>query len=186
MKSMAKKTVAEYKKELAKTGGSSNAAATPSELQFKIASFIGLVYAKSMPGTENCDMAGNSSISDPSSKTITTSSLLGVGVIGQSFTENEPISVASLSSDKRSLKRSKLSRRELQDEKIVQAEQEIKSAVIQIKDEFRSTNAILLDLTKEIKRGNDIQLRLVEIIERQQQTHRNYFNISELNYNTNS
>ena len=57
----------------------------------------------------------------------------------------------------------------MQNEEIVQAEQEINSAVIQIKDEFCSTNAILLDLTKEIKKGNDIQLRLVEIIERQQQ-----------------
>ena len=83
-------------------------------------------------------MAGNFSTSDPSSKTITTSSSLDVRVIGQSSTQNEPISVASLSSDKRSFKRPKLSRRELQNEEIVQAEQEIKSAVIQIKDEFSS------------------------------------------------
>ena len=172
---------------MANTGGGSNAAATPSELQFKIASFIGLVYTKGIPGKENCDVAGNSSTSDPASKTITTSSSLDVGVIGQSSTENEPISVASLSSDKRSSKRPKLSRRELQNEEIVQAEQEIKSAVIQIKDEFCSTNAILLDLTKEIKRSDDIQLRLVENMKRQrQQTHQNYFNIPELNYNTNS
>ena len=98
-----------------------------------------------------------------------------------------PISVASLSSDKRSFKRPKLSRRELQNEEIVQAEQEIKSVLIQIKGEFRTTNAILLDLTSEIKRGNDIQLCFVEIMERQhQQTYRNYFNIREINYNTNS
>ena len=59
MKSTAKKEVAEYKKELAKTGGGSNTAATPSELQFKIAGFIGLVYTDGIPGTENCDVAGN-------------------------------------------------------------------------------------------------------------------------------
>ena len=75
----------------------------------------------------------------------------------------------------------------MQNEEIVQAQQEIKSAVIQIKHEFRSTNTILLDLTKEIKRGDDIQLRLVENMKRQrQQTHQNYFNIRELNYITNS
>ena len=113
MKSMAKKAAAEYKKKLAKTGGGSNAAAMPSEFQFKIASFIGLVYTEGIPGSENRDVAGNSSTSDPSSKTITTSSLLGVGVIRQSSTENKPKSVASLSSDKRSFKRSKLCRREL-------------------------------------------------------------------------
>ena len=63
----------------------------------------------------------------------------------------------------------------------------IKSAVIQIKNEFRTTNAVLLDLTNKIKSGNDIQLRLVEIMERQhQQTYQDYFNISELNYNTKS
>ena len=78
MKSTAKKAMAENKKELTNTGGGSNAAATPSELQFKIASFIGLVYTEGIPGTENCDVAGNSSTSDPSSKTITTSSLLDV------------------------------------------------------------------------------------------------------------
>ena len=108
-------------------------------------------------------------------------------VIKQSFTKDEPISVASLSSDERSFKRPKLNRRELQNEKIVQAKDKVTSAVIQIKDEFRTTNAIILDLTNEIKRGNDIQLRLVEIMERQQQqTHQNYFNIPELNFNTNS
>ena len=75
----------------------------------------------------------------------------------------------------------------MQNEEIVQAEQEIKSAVTQTKYEFRITYAILLDLSKEIKRGNDIQLRLVQIMERQhQQTHLSYFNIPELNYNTSS
>ena len=47
MKSTAKKAVAEYKKELTKTGGRANAASTSTELQFKIASFIGPVYTES-------------------------------------------------------------------------------------------------------------------------------------------
>ena len=57
MKSTAKKAVAEYKKELTKTGGGANAASTPTELQFKIASFMGPVYTERIPGTENCDVA---------------------------------------------------------------------------------------------------------------------------------
>ena len=60
MKSTAKKAVAEYKQELAKTSGGSIAITTPSELQFKIASFVGLVYTEGIPKTENCDVAGNS------------------------------------------------------------------------------------------------------------------------------
>ena len=85
----------------------------PMEFQFKIASFVGLVYTEGIPETENCDVAGNPSTSIPSSKTIINSLSLDVGVIGQSSTEDEPISVASLSSDERSFKWPKLSRREL-------------------------------------------------------------------------
>ena len=139
--------MAEYKKKLAKTGGGSNAATTPSELQFKITNFVGIVYTEGIPETENCNAASNFSTSYSSSKTITNLLSLDVGIIGQSFTKDETISVASLSSDECSFKRPKLSRRESQNEEIVQAEREITSAVIQIKDEFRTTNAILLDLT---------------------------------------
>ena len=57
MKSTAIKAVAEYEKELTKTGGGANSASTPTELQFKIASFIGPVYTEGIPGTENCDVA---------------------------------------------------------------------------------------------------------------------------------
>ena len=64
MKFTAKKAVAEYKKELAKTGGGSNAATTLSELQSKIASFVGLIYIEGIPGTENYDVAGNSNTSN--------------------------------------------------------------------------------------------------------------------------
>ena len=114
-------------------------------MQCKIASFVWLVYTEGIPEAENCNVAGNSSTFNPLSKTITNFLSLYVGVIGQSSNEDEPTSVASLSSNECSLKRPKLNRRELQNEEIVQAEREIKSAVTQIKDEFRTTNAILLD-----------------------------------------
>ena len=73
------------------------------EVEFKIGSFVGPVYTEGIPGTEFCDVAGNSSASIPLSKTIINSSSLDVGVIGQNSTEDEPLSVASSSSDERSL-----------------------------------------------------------------------------------
>ena len=81
-------------------------------------------------------MAGNSSTFNPLSKTITNFLSLYVGVIGQSSNEDEPTSVASLSSNERSFKQTKLSRQELQNEEIDQAEQEIKSAVSKSKMSF--------------------------------------------------
>ena len=59
-KSLAKKAVAEFKKESGKTGGGVNTAATPSELQFKIASLIGPIFTVGIPGTEPCDTTGAS------------------------------------------------------------------------------------------------------------------------------
>ena len=43
MKSTSNKAVAEYKKMFAKRGGGSIVSTTPSKLEFKIASFVGLV-----------------------------------------------------------------------------------------------------------------------------------------------
>ena len=97
--------MSEYKKELAETGGGSNAATTPSEMQLKIASFVGLVCSEGISEMEDCDVVGNSSTSNPSSKPITNTSSLDVWIIEQNSIEDEPISVASLNSDKRFFKR---------------------------------------------------------------------------------
>ena len=61
-----KKAVAEYNKEVRETGGGSNAASTPTELQFRIARFIGPVFAEGIPETQSCDVAGATAILDSS------------------------------------------------------------------------------------------------------------------------
>ena len=53
----------EYQKECSKTGGEVNTAATPSELQFKIASLIGPIFTAGIPNTEGCDTTEASSSS---------------------------------------------------------------------------------------------------------------------------
>ena len=63
-KSIAKKVVAEYNKEVRKTGGGTNAASTPTELQFRIARFIGPVFTEGIPETLSCDVAGATAILD--------------------------------------------------------------------------------------------------------------------------
>ena len=63
LKSISKKAVASYKKELAKTGGGVNKAETPTDLQFKISEIIGEVCTEGVPGTLLC----NTSL-DPSKK----------------------------------------------------------------------------------------------------------------------
>jgi len=195
MKSMAKKAVAEYKKELSKTGGGTSTATMPSECQFKIASFIGAVHTEGIPGTANCDVAhalassntspiavGATASAGNASALATLMDISGIRPISPAV---EPIHLVGLDSDERPAKRAKLSKREVQNEEIVKAEKEIKCAVIQIKDELHTTNEILMRFVEETKRGNDIQQHLVEIMERQQQKHteRNVFTIPELNYN---
>ena len=57
IKSISKKAVAKWKSEADRTGGGSNTAPKPSEMQFRIANFIGYVHTVGIPGTENCDIA---------------------------------------------------------------------------------------------------------------------------------
>ena len=51
-KSLAKKAVVEYQKECSKTGGGVNTAATASEFQFNIASWIGPIFTAAILNTE--------------------------------------------------------------------------------------------------------------------------------------
>ena len=53
----------EYQKERSKTGGGVITAATPSELQFKIASLIGSIFTAGIPNTEGCNTTEASSSS---------------------------------------------------------------------------------------------------------------------------
>ena len=188
MKSTAKKGVTEYKKELTKIGGGANSASTPTELQFKIASFIGPVYTEGIPGTENCDVASaiaTTSSSPQSDGMDSNPAQSTVDVIAPTSPLERPTgnaNVVSLSSRVHAAKRPRLSKRESQNEEIIQAEQDVKNAVIQIAHELRTTNAALLDIAKELKTRNRIEEQRLSIAE-QESRQKNYFNVPELNYN---
>ena len=68
LKSISKKVVASYKKELAKTGGGVNKAETPTDLQFKISEMIGEVCTEGVPGTLLCDTSLNPSKNQPANE----------------------------------------------------------------------------------------------------------------------
>ena len=69
-----------------------------------------------------------------------------------------------------------------ENEEIIQAEHEIKNAVVQIANELQKANAVLLDIAQELKRRNQIdeQCRLTAP---QQNRRQNYFNVPELHFN---
>ena len=77
-----------------------------------------------------------------------------VDVIAPTSTLEKPTgnaNVVSLSSSVHAAKRPRLSKRESQSEEIIQAEQDINNAVIQIAHELQTTNATFLDIAKELK-----------------------------------
>ena len=178
-KSIAKKAVAEYNKEVRKTEGGTNSASTPTELQFRIARFIGPVFTEGIPETQSCNVAGATAILDSSPQSD------GIDQSPPLTNVHETTSVSSLSSpidttvdlgtSEPPAKRQKICKRESQNEEIIQAEHEIKNAVVQIANELQKTNAVLLDIAQELKRRNQIdeQCRLTAPQQNRQQ---NYFN----------
>ena len=79
-------------------------------------------------------------------------------------------------------KRQKISKRESQNEEIIQAEHEIKNAVVKIGNELQKTIAVLLDIAQELKRRNQIDEQC-RVAAPQQNRQQNYFNVPELHFN---
>jgi len=70
MKSQAKKAVTKWNFECRRTGGGRNLASKPTEIQFRIASFIGEVQTSGIPGTANCDAAAQAQQQGPTKPTL--------------------------------------------------------------------------------------------------------------------
>ena len=182
-KSLAKKAVAEFKKESSKTGGGVNTAATPSELQFKIASLIGPIFTVGIPGTEPCDTTGASISSN-------NDALLPVQPRDNSVENLEAcssqVSLCFHSPDTPAAKRSKTSKREQQNEEMIDVEQKIQRAVSDIRDELRQTNNILSEVITEMKVANETQQQLLATIasyvNSQQQQQQHQTNLPTLEY----
>ena len=114
-KSLAKKAVAEYQKECNKTGGGFNTAATPSELQFKIASLIGQIFAAGIPNSEGCDASEASSSSSNDALVPVQprdSSVENLGADSMVLRVPSQVSLCAHSPDTPAAKRSKTSKRE--------------------------------------------------------------------------
>ena len=154
LKSTSKKAVCKYKAEMSKTGGGVSKGREPTELQFKIASFIGKSYTEGIPGTE---------ISDTTLQSETSVVLYeDVSEAEVSHTDSS-VSNAELQNDEPvyKAKRPKLCKRDAQNEEILQAEKRIVEAVIDMKKEMEKTNVLIADAVVELKRSNNIQERLV-------------------------
>ena len=63
LKSISKKVVAFYRKELLKTSGGVSKADVPTDLQFKISEIIGDVCTEGVSGTLLCDTSGKTNVS---------------------------------------------------------------------------------------------------------------------------
>ena len=145
-KSLAKKAVVEYQKECSKTGGGVNAAATPSELQFKIASLIGPIFTAGIPNTEGCDTTeACSSSSNDSLLSVQPrdNSVKNLGAGSVVVRVPSQVSLGAHLRDTSAAKRSKTSKREQQHEEMIDVEEKIQGAVSNIRDELRQTNNIL-------------------------------------------
>jgi len=135
-------------------GGGINTAATPSELQYKIANLIGPVFTAGIPDTERCDTTGASIRSfnhaplpiQIQQKSYSVNNLENLDTCCSAAMVQPSVSHVSLctpSPDTPPAKKPKTSNRELQNEEMIEVEQKIQSAIPDLQDELRQTNHIL-------------------------------------------
>ena len=159
--------MSKYKLESKRTGGGTNTAKQPSELQMRIADIIGVAFTKCICGTKECDASEelmqlekdeNASCSSWSSNTTflepTDKATFGDILINSDETDQ-----------KISSKRLKLSKREAQNLEILQAEKEIVLAVNTMKDELKRTNTLIDHIVEKIKKRNEIQLQILNTLQ---------------------
>jgi len=180
IKSLTKRAVTRWNTEMRRTGGGVNTATKPTEVQFRIAAFIGQVNTTGIPGTENLDVAGQLNVSNEvlsnegglqvlsvpvtSFQSLLNDDSINVGVVPSPI----PISNVAQSSEQ-SLeratppqeKRRRTTPREQQTEELLQVEHQIGNGIKEIKEELSKTNAILRELTDQMKRANAIHEQIV-------------------------
>ena len=140
LKSKSKKSVAKYKAELKKTGGGSNGAEKPSNMQFRVAEIIGGVYTNGVPGTTTCDTSVSSEgiIEEKSFTNSPTSSTESGYFLNLSPSRQDDNAIAS--------KRRKSDSATLE---ILQVGKNIQKSVKLIQEELHETNAALKDIVTE-------------------------------------
>ena len=129
----------EYQKECSKTGGGANTAATPSVLQFRIASLIGPIFTAGISNTEDCDTTEASSSSSNDARLPVPprdNSVENLGAGSVVVRVPSQVSLCAHSPDTPAAKRSKTSKREQQNEEMIDVEQKIQGALSDIRDEL--------------------------------------------------
>ena len=174
MKSAAKKAVASYKKALGQTGNRPNDVSKPTAEQERIGSFIGTVNTEPIAGTANCDVAGQTS----NARAVTESGCadhISIQPDGRVFANlstvsaweplpNETPQQPALPMDatpSASVRTKTASKKEAQNEKMVELEGCIADSVRQIKDELVNTDELMRGILIEMNRTNDTLAELV-------------------------
>ena len=140
LKSISKKAVASYIKELAKTGGGVNKAETSTDLQFKISEMIGEVCTEGVPGTLLCDTSLDPSKNQPANEI---SADQGA----------EAITISQTTSISPPAKRRKLIRssRDSINHELLKEQRALVRAVGEIRDELKNISTALQKLAEAVE-----------------------------------
>ena len=123
LRSISKKAVVFYKKELVKTGGGVSKADVPTDLQFKISEIID-VCTEGVSGTLLCDTSGNTNVSFEESQ--------------QADADNNPDSITPPTKRKKNP-----TSREIISREILDGQKAVVTAVGEVRDELKNLNATL-------------------------------------------
>ena len=169
MKSTSKKAVSKYKIESKRTGGRMNKVKQPSEYQVRIADIIGKAYTECTPGTEECDTSVeiaaeiNVDESEPcsskSSETFTESA-------GDTSSDDR---LCSTTTKRRRCEKgaptssSRPTKRQTQNQEILETEKDMVIAVNAMKEELKRTNSLIENIGEHMKQSNDIHQQILKL-----------------------
>ena len=174
-KSQSKKAVALWKKALNQTGNMPNNTPKPTEQQSRIGGFIGTASTEPIEGTMECDVAGQASSSNyctvqPAAEInpITTDSdgrsyaILNNAV--SLWSPQQPTTPAQTpASSPFVLKTKSGSKRQEQNEKMVELEGDIANSVSEIRNELKHCNELVRGCLIQMNRSNDIMAEFVQL-----------------------
>ena len=142
-KSKSKKSVAKYKAELKKSGGGTNGAEKPSDMQFGVAEIIGGVYTDGVLGITTCDTRASTEGSSTNSPTSSSSTVSGNSLhLPPSRQDDDVIASKQRKTDNSAT---------LQ---ILQVEKNVEKSVKLIQEELHETNAALKNTVTEFCNGS--------------------------------
>jgi len=136
LKSISKKAVAFYKKELRKTGGGTSKADVPTDLQFKIAEIIGDVCIEGVPGSQMCDTGA--ALSSANADEI------------EATTDEKNVSADSSPPPAAKRRKTSLGSKEQINKELLDSQKMLLSTVAEIRDELKNLTKEVGNLTKTL------------------------------------